>query len=162
MLEQISNDLRTNIERMAVIGGAATLSRRLRDGVFFIILYRPLRIRCRLARKPDIFDTLQISPLGPPRRLRYSQLVAQVTLEIPDDLLAALETPGQELSRSIFEAAVLEAYRERKLSTAQVRRLLGFETGYELDGFLKTHQVWLEYSFEVLKRDREAHRKLAF
>jgi len=107
MLEQISNDLRTNIERMAVIGGAATLSRRLRDGVFFIILYRPLRIRCRLARKPDIFDTLQISPLGPPRRLRYSQLVAQVTLEIPDDLLAALETPGQELSRSIFEAAVL-------------------------------------------------------
>lgn len=56
----------------------------------------------------------------------------------------------------------MEAYRERKLSTAQVRRLLGFETGYELDGFLKTHQVWLEYSFEVLKRDREAHRKLAF
>jgi hypothetical protein len=83
-------------------------------------------------------------------------------LEIPGDLLAALETPGQELARSVLEAVVLEAYRERKLSTAQLRRLLGFETGYELDGFLKTHQVWLEYSFEDLKRDREAHRKLGF
>jgi hypothetical protein len=88
--------------------------------------------------------------------------VAQVTLDIPDDLLAALAAPGQELSRSVFEAVVLEAYRERKLSTAQLRRLLGFETGYELDGFLKTHQVWLEYSFEDLKRNREAHRKLGF
>ena len=83
-------------------------------------------------------------------------------LEIPDDLLGALETPGQELSRSVFEAIVLEAYRERKLSTAQLRRLLGCETGYELDGFLKTHQVWLEYSIEDLKRDREAHRKVGF
>jgi hypothetical protein len=82
--------------------------------------------------------------------------------EIPDDLLAALETPGQELSRSVFEAVVLEADRERKLSTAQLRRLLGFETGYVLDGFLKAHQVWLEYSLEDLKRDREAKRKLGF
>lgn len=82
-------------------------------------------------------------------------------LEIPDDLLAALAAPGQELTRSVFEAVVLEAYRERKLSTAQLRRLLGFETGYELDGFL-TRQVWLEYSREDLKRDREAHRKLGF
>ena len=88
--------------------------------------------------------------------------MAVVTLDIPDDLLAALETPGQELSRGVFEAVVLEAYQERKLSTAQLRRLLGFETGYELDGFLKTRQVWLEYSFEDLKRDREAHRKLGF
>ena len=83
-------------------------------------------------------------------------------LEIPYDLLAALETPGQEPARSVFEAIVLEAYRERKLSTAQLRRLLGFETGYELDGSLKAHQVWLEYSLEDLKRDREAQRKLGF
>ncbi len=73
-----------------------------------------------------------------------------------------MAAPGQEFSRSVFEAVVLEGYRERRLSTAQLRRLLGFETGYELDGFLKTHQVWLEYSLEDLKRDREAHRKLGF
>jgi hypothetical protein len=56
--------------------------------------------------------------------------------------------------------ALNEAYRERKLSTAQLRRLLGFETRYELDGFLKAHQVWLEYTAEDLERDREAHHKL--
>ena len=85
-----------------------------------------------------------------------------MTFDIPDELLAVLSAPGREVSRSVFEAVALEAYRERKLSTAQLQRLLGFETRYELDGFLKTRQVWLEYSFEDLKRDREAHRKLGF
>ena len=70
----------------------------------------------------------------------------------------------RRLGRNLHAAFLrqLEAYRERKLSTAQLRRLLGFETGYELDGFLKTHQVWLEYRLEDLKRDREAQRKLGF
>jgi predicted HTH domain antitoxin len=86
--------------------------------------------------------------------------VTQVTLDIPDELSAALTVPGRELSRSVFEALALEAYRERKLSTAQLRRLLGFETRYELDGFLKAHEVWLEYGVEDLERDREAHRNL--
>jgi hypothetical protein len=93
-------------------------------------------------------------------RLRYPQVVAQVTLDIPDELFAALLAPGREVSRSVFEALALEAYRERKLYTAQLQRLLGFETRYELDGFLKAHQVWLEYTAEDLGRDREAHRKL--
>lgn len=86
--------------------------------------------------------------------------MTQVTLDIPDELSAALTVPGRELSRSVFEALALEAYRERKLSTAQLRRLLGFETRYELDGFLKAHEVWLEYGVEDLERDREAHRNL--
>jgi Uncharacterised protein family (UPF0175) len=86
--------------------------------------------------------------------------VAQVTLDIPDELSAALAAPGRELSRSVFEALALEAYRERKLSTAQLRRLLGFEDRYELDGFLKAHEVWLEYGVGDLERDRETHRSL--
>jgi hypothetical protein len=86
--------------------------------------------------------------------------VAQVTFDIPDELFAVLSAPGREVSRSVFEALALEAYRERKLSTAQLQRLLGFETRYELDGFLKAHQVWLEYTAEELDRDRETHRKL--
>ena len=69
--------------------------------------------------------------------MRYSRVVAIVTLDIPDELSAALASAGRELSRSVFEALALEAYRERKLSTAQLRRLLGFESRYELDGFLK-------------------------
>ena len=89
-----------------------------------------------------------------------SVCMAHVTVDIPEELSAALSAPGRDLSRTVLEALALEAYRERKLSTAQLRRLLGFESRYELDGFLKAHEVWLDYKVEDLERDREAHRKL--
>jgi len=84
----------------------------------------------------------------------------QLTLDLPDELSAALAAPGQNLSRAALEAIALEAYRERKLSTAQLRRLLGFETRYDLDGFLKQHEVWLDYAWQDLEQDRETHRRL--
>ena len=65
-----------------------------------------------------------------------------------------------ELSRAALEAIALEAYRERKLTAAQLRRILGFETRYQLDGFLKKHEVWLEYTWQDLERDRKTHRQL--
>jgi hypothetical protein len=86
--------------------------------------------------------------------------VAIVTLDIPDELSAALTASGRELSRSVFEALALEANRERQLSTAQIRRLLGFESRYERDDFLKAREVWLEYGAEDLERDRGMHRNL--
>ena len=84
----------------------------------------------------------------------------QVTLEIPEELTAALSGAGGDLARTLLETLALEAYRERKLSTGQLRRLLGLESRYELDGFLKAHRVWLDYGVEDLERDRETHRKL--
>jgi hypothetical protein len=84
----------------------------------------------------------------------------QVLVDLPDELSAALAASGPDLSRAVFEAIALEAYRERKLTTAQLRRLLGFESQYELDGFLKSHEVWLEYAWQDLERDRETHRRL--
>jgi hypothetical protein len=84
----------------------------------------------------------------------------QLMIELPDELSAALATSGQDLPRAAFEAIVLEAYRERKLFTAQLRRLLGFQTRMEVDGFLKAHGVELEYTLEDLERDRDTHRQL--
>lgn len=84
----------------------------------------------------------------------------QVTLDLPDELSAALAASDRDLSRAVFEAIALEAYRERKLTTAQLQRLLGFESRYELDGFLKQHEVWLEYTWQDLEQDRETHRRL--
>ncbi len=86
--------------------------------------------------------------------------MAQVTLDIPEELSVALAASGHDLPRAVMESAALEAYRERKISTVQLRRLLGFESRHELDGFLKAHEVWLEYGPDELQRDREAHRKL--
>lgn len=83
-----------------------------------------------------------------------------VTLDLPDELAAALAVSGPDLSRAAFEAIALEAYRERKLSTAQLRRLLGFASRHELDGFLKQHEVWLDYGWPDLERDRDTHERL--
>jgi hypothetical protein len=80
----------------------------------------------------------------------------QLILNLPDELFAALSRSDQELSRAALEALALEAYRERKLTTAQLRRILGFQTRYELDGFLKEHEVWLDYT----QRERETHHRL--
>ena len=84
----------------------------------------------------------------------------QLTIELPEELLAALSAPGRDVSRAALEAIALEAYRERKLSVAQLRRLLGYETRMEVDGFLNDHGVELEYTLEDLERDRETHRRL--
>jgi chromosome segregation and condensation protein ScpB len=83
-----------------------------------------------------------------------------VTIALPDELSAALAAPGQDLSRSAFEALALTAYRESKISAAQLRQLLGFETRMEVDAFLKRHGVELEYTLEDVERDRETHRQL--
>jgi predicted HTH domain antitoxin len=85
-----------------------------------------------------------------------------VTIALSDELSAALASPGQDLSRSAFEALALTAYRERKITGAQLRQLLEYETRMEVDAFLKRHGVELEYTQEDLERDRETHRRLGF
>ena len=84
----------------------------------------------------------------------------RVVLDLPTELAAALGAKTADLSRAVLESIALEAYRERKLTTAQLRRVLGFASGYELDGFLKQHEIWLEYNWQDLERDRETHRRL--
>lgn len=84
----------------------------------------------------------------------------QVSIELPDDIARHLATEWKDLSRAALESLALEAYRSHKLSTEQLRRLLGFETRYELDGFLKQHEVWLEYSLEDFDREGEISSRL--
>jgi hypothetical protein len=84
----------------------------------------------------------------------------RVTIALPDELSAALATPGQVLSRAAFEALALAAYRERKISAAQLPQLLGYETRVEVDAFLKSHGIELEYTLEDVERDREIQRQL--
>lgn len=80
----------------------------------------------------------------------------QVTLELPDDLSAFLSGSGKDLQRVALEAIALEAYRERKLSTSQLRRLLGYHTRIQVHAFLKEHGVYLHYDLADLEHDRQA------
>jgi Uncharacterised protein family (UPF0175) len=83
-----------------------------------------------------------------------------VTIELPDDMARSLNAAGGDLSRRVLEALALEEYRNGRLSKAELRHALGFETGYELDGFLKSHQVWIEYEEEDLVRERASLDRL--
>jgi len=56
----------------------------------------------------------------------------------------------------------VEEYKAGRLTEAQLRQLLGFQTRQELDGFLKTHEVWLNFTLEDLERERAALRRLGF
>ncbi len=82
-----------------------------------------------------------------------------ITVELPE-AVAALLGKSSNLSRTALESIALEAYRSNRLSTFQVRELLGFETRLELDAFLKVHKIELEYSFEDLEREQAALDRL--
>ena len=82
-----------------------------------------------------------------------------VTITLPDDLAAALLPPGQEPTRAALEAIALEAYRQRRISGYELRRLLGIESRYELDGFLKQHEVY-DYTVEDFEHDLATIQKL--
>ena len=83
-----------------------------------------------------------------------------VTIGLPEELTEALARSGRDLSRAALEALATEAYRERKISHAQLRQLLGFETRMEVDSFLKDRAVELEYTHEDLQRDLETLTRL--
>jgi hypothetical protein len=71
---------------------------------------------------------------------------------------------GEERRRDVVGLARvgerdLAAYRERKISAAQLRQLLGYETRMEVDVFLKSHGVELEYTVEDIEQARDTHRQ---
>ena len=75
-----------------------------------------------------------------------------MNLNVPDDLAQRLDGAG-DLSRRALEGFALEEYKASRISKAELRRLLGFETRYELDGFLKAHQVRANVTIDDLRRD---------
>ena len=84
----------------------------------------------------------------------------QITVTLPDDLAAPLLPPGQEPARAALEAIALEAYRQRRITGYQLRTLLDIPSRYELDGFLKQHEVY-DYSVEDFDRDLATIRELS-
>jgi hypothetical protein len=80
----------------------------------------------------------------------------ELLLNLPDELSTVLAASGPDLSRAACEAIALEAYRENKLSTAQLRRVLGYHTRAQVHAFLKQHGVYSRYGVPDLEHDRQA------
>jgi hypothetical protein len=86
-------------------------------------------------------------------------VLMQITLELPEDIAQGLESRWKDLSRRALESLALEAYRSHALTTAQLRRLLGFETRIQVDAFLKEHEVY-DFTAADFEQDRETLRQL--
>ena len=79
----------------------------------------------------------------------------QIHLEIPEDVARQLASDTAGLTRTALEAVALEGVRSGRLSVSQARRLLGIESRYEMDGFLKAHGVLLDLTLDDVFRDSE-------
>jgi predicted HTH domain antitoxin len=85
----------------------------------------------------------------------------QFTVELPDDLAQRIIPAGHDPARTALEDMAVEAYRAHRLTDYQLATLLGMDR-YELDGFLKQREVWLEYTAQDIDRDLKVHRQLGF
>jgi Uncharacterised protein family (UPF0175) len=83
-----------------------------------------------------------------------------LTVQIPDDLAKRLTAAGGDLSRRALEALAAEEYKHDRLSKPELQRLLGIETSFQLDEFLKAHDVWIEYTMEDAERERRGFKRL--
>jgi len=83
-------------------------------------------------------------------------------VHIPDDLATQLSAGGGDLSRRALEAFGLEEYKSGRITKAELRRLLGLTSRYELDGFLKAHELWIDYSVEDFPRELQDLKRLGF
>ena len=83
-----------------------------------------------------------------------------LTVPIPDDLAGRLSAVGGDLSRRALEALALEEYRSGHLTEAELQKLLGFGTRYKLDGFLKEHGVFIDYTLDDFHREIDSLERL--
>ena len=91
---------------------------------------------------------------------RCTLFAMQVTVDVPEDILRALEGQWPDLSRQALEAIAVEGYRTGALTESQVRRLLGLESRFEVHALLKEHRVPLRYTADDVEDDKRAHREL--
>jgi len=84
-----------------------------------------------------------------------------VTVQIPDELAGRMGAGG-DLSRRALEALAAEEYKRGRLTKPDLRQLLGFETGHQIDEFLRAYDVFEDYTLRDLEREREGLRRLGF
>jgi uncharacterized protein YgbK (DUF1537 family) len=79
----------------------------------------------------------------------------QFTVEIPDDLARRVIAAGGDVSRQAVEALALEELRAGRITEPELAQALGLGR-LQLDGFLKAHGVYQEYTLEDFEAERRA------
>jgi hypothetical protein len=83
-----------------------------------------------------------------------------ITLSLPADIVQLLTENGEDLSRTALESLALQEYRLGRLSDEQVRRMLGFDSPFDVHAFLRAHDTCLNYTDADLEQDLATARSL--
>ena len=81
-----------------------------------------------------------------------------LTVSLPDEIFAS---DNGDLARGVLEQVALIGFKSGQLTTAQVRRLLGFESRLQVHEFLAARGIpWVDYDEEELRHELETLKKL--
>lgn len=97
---------------------------------------------------------------GQCRKARRGVIIMTIVVNLPEDIAKELSTSQGDLSRTALESLALEGYRAGHLSEEQVRRMLGFDSRFEVHAFLKQHKTYLNYTEADLEHDLALARNL--
>ena len=64
-----------------------------------------------------------------------------VHLDVPEEVARQFAAEPGGITRVAIEALAMEGVRSGKLTVRQAREMLGIRSRYEMDGFLKAHEV---------------------
>ena len=82
-----------------------------------------------------------------------------MTMHIPDEIATRLAAASGDLSRRALESFALEELRAGRITEPQLRKMLGLAR-IQLDGFLKSHGIYQDYTMDDLERELEGLRRL--
>ncbi len=81
-----------------------------------------------------------------------------IQIEIPEDFVHRLQAQWDNLPQCTLEALAAETYREGIFSLAEVGRLLGHDSRWQTETFLREKQAYLHYMEDDLAADTESIR----
>lgn len=82
----------------------------------------------------------------------------QITIDLPDDIANQLNLQPEVISRRVLELIAADHYRQGRIGSAEVRRMLNFVSRWETYEFLKREKAYLPYTEEDLEQDVQAIR----
>ena len=82
----------------------------------------------------------------------------EVTFQIPDNIASSVINTG-DLPRRALEAFALEELRSGRITEHQLGEILDLAR-IQMDGFLKSHNIYQDYTMEDFEEERRALKEL--
>jgi len=86
----------------------------------------------------------------------------ELTVHIPDEVAPSLRAADGDLSRRALEALAIQEYKNGHITKVELRQMLGFATRWQVDGFLKAHEVYDGYSEAEILEQVATLKRLGF